>query len=146
MQLLVCRTPKHFVMKNGSLGQPCSTAYAHDKLYLLGDLLKLAADLLNSNIDLITKATNILASKVARTLDLTIQGLHAGVLSVTVTTKNIDRVDCYTDGRPTLTTAVDNGGNALNIPFEGVEVSHLELKAYDNGELVAGRKVLLVDQ
>ncbi len=99
-------------------------------------------DHLEGNIDLIKKASEILASLPVYTLSAEVKSSTEGTLTVEITTKNITRVDCYFDGRPRSSHDVSDGTTQLDLelPLEGAK--GLELKCYnEKDELVAARRV-----
>lgn len=99
-------------------------------------------DHFEGNIDLITKASEILASLPVYTLSAEVKSSTEETLTVETTTKNITRVDCYFDGRPRSSHDVSDGTTQLDVelPLEGAKV--LELKCYnEKDELVAACRV-----
>jgi hypothetical protein len=99
-------------------------------------------DLLNDNIDVITKASEILASLPVYTLSAEIKSSTEENLTVEIRTKNITRVDVYLDGRPRSSQDVRDGTTQFDVklPLEGATV--LDLKCYnEKEELVAASRV-----
>lgn len=71
-------------------------------------------DLLEENVDLIKKASEILADMPVRQLDAVLSE-QAGSLEVELTTIGISRVDMYVDGRPVLSQNVTDGTTKIRI-------------------------------
>jgi hypothetical protein len=100
-------------------------------------------DLLNANVDLIAKATQVLNQMIVRKLNVEIDSITGAGITVLVNTLNIDRLDCFLDERPRLTENVQEGEHKLNIPTDGGMGVVLEIKGYEGTELVAARRVML---
>lgn len=100
------------------------------------------ADLMQSNIDLISHACEILDPRPSRQLDIEIIAVGANAISLTATTSNLDRLDFIIDGRPRLTIDLTDGRRDIDVLSDG-EPEALEVKGYKDGELVAGRKIPL---
>ena len=99
------------------------------------------ADLLEGNIDLITRAVTHLSAQASYVLDATVVSGTGDDVAVTVTTRNLDRLDCYINDRPTLTADIADGANALFVPLEGQTIEALTLNGFAAGEHVAARKL-----
>ncbi len=90
-------------------------------------------DVVGSNADLIAAAGALLAAAPVRGLAATVT---AG--SVTVTTASVSRLDITFDGRPFGSMDVTDGAHGISVA-DGVEV--IDLRGYDEGELVAARRL-----
>lgn len=98
-------------------------------------------DVLNGNVDLIERATAILKEMPSYTLTAAIAApANGGGPAVTATTKNVDRLDVYVDGRPRLTLDAADGDNRFDLPA-GVTAAQLELRGYRGGEHVASTRL-----
>ena len=99
-------------------------------------------DLLEENVDLIKKASEILADMPDRQLDAVLSK-QADSLDVELTTIGISRVDSYIDGRPVLSQNVTDGTTVLHIDTTGINAQILEIVGLNTNEVVATRKVIL---
>ena len=99
-------------------------------------------DLLEENVDLIKKASEILADMPVRQLDAVLSE-QAGSLEVELTTIGISRVDMYVDGRPVLSQNVTDGTTKLRIDTPNTNAQLLEIVGLKTNEVVATRKVIL---
>lgn len=98
-------------------------------------------DLLQGNKDLINRAAEILASMPVRRL--TVNPTQAdGTLKIKVTTAGFSRLDIFIDGRPIESRDLDDGTRTLTVFLPG-GAKELRVAGYDNGSLVAARKVEL---
>ncbi len=97
-------------------------------------------DLLNSNEDLIRSAAEILSGLPRRQLDVATSS-SGSTLNVEVTTRGLDRLDVYLDGRPVQTMNVGDGTTIFQVEVAGADL--LELAGYEDGDYVAARKVEL---
>jgi hypothetical protein len=95
-------------------------------------------DLLERNVDLIAKVAGVLAAQPRRALTLELTP-HPGSIEVAFTTKGLDRVDVYVDGRPLATADVADGGHTQTVAA-GAGSHQVELRAFADGELAACRK------
>lgn len=96
-------------------------------------------DLLEGNVDLLNRAGVLLSKHTPRQFDATLTFID-DALSITLTATNVDSVDIYIDGRPTIANErISDGINNLRIarPPPGATVS---LRGYSNNDLVACRK------
>jgi Peptidase family S41 len=97
-------------------------------------------DLLNGNVDLISKAASILAQMPAYKLFASIRTEADGKLKVDVETKNINRLDLFIDYRPRQ--SIDLEGDSARFEIESPkDASFVELRGYKDSNLVAVRKV-----
>jgi len=99
-------------------------------------------DLLEENVDLIKKASEILADMPVRQLDAVLSE-QAGSLEVELTSIGISRVDMYVDGRPVLSQNVTDGTTKLRIDTPNTNAQLLEIVGLKTNEVVATRKVIL---
>jgi C-terminal processing protease CtpA/Prc len=100
------------------------------------------ADLLNNNVDLIKKASEILATKRVRRLDAMMSN-QAGSMEIQLTTLGISRIDLYVDGRPILSKDITDGTHKLSIAKPTTESKLLKIIGLEGNEVVAARKVSL---
>lgn len=98
-------------------------------------------DVLNGNVDLIERAASLISEMPSYTLTAAVAaGANGGGPSVTATTKNIERLDIYVDGRPRLTLDAADGDNRFDLPA-GVGAAQLEVRGYRSGEHVASTRL-----
>jgi peptidase S41-like protein len=101
-------------------------------------------DILNGNEDLIAHACGILADMQRQRLIATCAKLPDRTLDVTVTTRNVQRVDVLLDGRPVHTSDVKDGTTAFKVvPSRagGARAARmLECRGFRGGELVASTR------
>lgn len=100
------------------------------------------SDLINSNIDLITHACEILVELPSKQLDIEITATGTEIISLIATTSNLDRLDFIVDGRPTLTIDVADGTYDIDVPSDD-QPELVEVKGFENDECVAARKIQL---
>ena len=108
-------------------------AYRHGDANMRSAWICTRNDVLGSNEDLIAAAAELLASGPVRALSATVS---AG--SVTVTTAKVSRLDIIFDGRPFGSMDVTDGPHGVSVPA-GVGV--IDLRGYDEGQLVAARRL-----
>ena len=104
-------------------------------------------DLLERNVDLYKKATEILAGMPVRQLDAVLSN-KAGSLEVSLTTLGISRIDIYVDDRPLISQDVIDGNNKLlidKLDSSAKVVKIIGLKENEKNEkvIVAARKQFL---
>ena len=103
-------------------------------------------DLLEENVDLIKKASEILVGLPVRQFDVVLFN-KAGSLEIELTTLGISRVDIYVDGRPVDSQDVTDGTNKLRIEAPDNNAEMLEIFGLTRNEnlmrneVVAARKV-----
>jgi C-terminal processing protease CtpA/Prc len=99
-------------------------------------------DVLNGNTDLISHAASLLANMPVVGLTATLAAGQAGGSppAVTATTKNLDRLDVFVDGRPRLTLDVADGPTTFNLPAAATP-GLLELQGFQKGRLVAAARL-----
>jgi hypothetical protein len=95
-------------------------------------------DLLQHNVQLLAGTAQMLASLPRRGLTLELTP-HPGSIEVAFTTKGVDRVDVYVDGRPVATADVADARHTQTVAA-GAGSHQVELRAFAGGELVACRK------
>jgi hypothetical protein len=95
-------------------------------------------DLLERNVQLLAKVADVVAAMPRRGLTLELTP-HAGSIEVAFTTKGLDRVDVYLDGRPVATADVADGPHTQTVAA-GAGSHEVELRAFADGELAACRK------
>ena len=94
-------------------------------------------DLMETNAELIKKASERLASKPVKQLDAVLSK-QSGSMNIEITTLGLSRVDIYVDGRPILTKDVVDGINELNIETENN--SQIEIVGFMGNVIVAKKK------
>jgi C-terminal processing protease CtpA/Prc len=97
------------------------------------------ADLLEHNVDLITRAAAILSKRLSFPLALAAVG-RAPVMKVRVKSKNIDRVDLLVDGRPALSKDVSGGMVEITLPNSVKAGSTIVAEGYRKGTLVSSAR------
>jgi C-terminal processing protease CtpA/Prc len=97
------------------------------------------ADLLEHNVDLITRAAQILKGKPAFPLELSAAG-SPPLTKLKVTSRNIDRVDLIVDGRPVLSTDVKAGAVEITLPNPVKQGSQILAEGYREGALVSSAR------
>jgi Peptidase family S41 len=93
-------------------------------------------DVLELNEDLIEAAAQLLAGRPARALSFEPSGPSNGSVQLTLSTRALDRVDVYVDGRPRGTLDVTDGDHTVTVPRGG----SIEVRGFDAGELAALRR------
>jgi hypothetical protein len=97
-------------------------------------------DLLNSNVDLMKRAGQILAAATP-VRELSTSVTRSGTqLNISATVRGLNRLDSYVDGRPLDTRTVSTGpaSYSLTIP---TSAALLQIAGYHNGNYVAARKI-----
>ena len=94
-------------------------------------------DLLNSNIDLINRAGELLAEQPVRRLDVEVAAETGDQLVLSTTTQGVSRLDIYIDDRPFGSVDMQDGQTELTVAAE--DVTTLRLEGFDEEELVAVR-------
>ncbi|MHC5823618.1 MAG: hypothetical protein ACYT04_49245, partial [Nostoc sp.] len=94
------------------------------------------SDLLNGNTDLINHAVSILAKMPVRELSTEVNSAENNILTCTIKTKNISRLDIFIDNRPQQSLDINDGTTQLTIKFPE-DASTLDLQGYDKKQLVA---------
>jgi hypothetical protein len=92
-------------------------------------------DLLSDNIDLINHAGKILASQRFRAISYRTERGYPVKLSITA--KNIDRIDAYHQGRPLQSVDLVEGTGVIELPKELKQPTDIELRGFDAGAFVA---------
>ncbi len=98
-------------------------------------------DVLHQNRDLLARAGELLAALPARQLGASPGTADADGLPVTVTTRALDRLDVYVDGRPRSSHDIKDGALVLTLPAQPAGAHTLELRGFADDELVASRRV-----
>jgi C-terminal processing protease CtpA/Prc len=98
-------------------------------------------DLLEGNEDLIEHAASILHDLPVRTLVAkTTISRDSTSAAVSVTTKNISRLDVYLDSRPQMSLDVEDGSTTFDLPLGSSGSHNLELRGYDRTGLAAVKR------
>jgi C-terminal processing protease CtpA/Prc len=97
------------------------------------------ADLLEHNVDLITKAAQILKGKLAFPLELSAAG-RPPLTKLKVTSRNIDRIDIIIDGRPALSKDVKAGAVEITLPNPLKQGSQVLAEGYREGAFVSSAR------
>jgi hypothetical protein len=98
-------------------------------------------DLMNGNVDLIEAAAGLLAQMTARSLTASVTSVAADTIQLAATTANISRLDITVDGRPRLTIDTADGEHTFDVPAPSAGGNLVELRGFDNDELVAVTRV-----
>ena len=101
-------------------------------------------DVLKQNRDLLNHAAAILKSKreEAFTLSATASQTTNGAYTVTATTRNLDRLDGFVNGRPQVTLDIADGQNTFQLPALAGS-PQLELRGFKQGRLAASTRLTL---
>lgn len=99
-------------------------------------------DLLERNVDLYKKASEILADMPVRRLDALLSS-KAGSLEINLVTLGISRIDIYVDDRPVLSQDVGDGTSKLVVDKLGTSAKLVEIIGLKGNEIVAARKQFL---
>ncbi|HZT38610.1 MAG TPA: S41 family peptidase [Bryobacteraceae bacterium] len=91
-------------------------------------------DLFNDNVDLIAHAASLLARQKVRTLDAALSGRQ-----LSLTTRNLSRVDLYLNGRPAMSLDVTDGAARIDLPATSAPLRSIRLDGYDRNELAVTR-------
>jgi C-terminal processing protease CtpA/Prc len=99
-------------------------------------------DVLNGNVDLINHAAELLAGQTPSSLTLALSGPLPGInaRTITATTKNVDRLDVFVDGRPRLILDVTSGTTKFDLPFLGPQF-RIEVRGYHMDQIVAAARM-----
>lgn len=100
-------------------------------------------DLLEENLDMIKKASDILATMPVRQLEVALSDQEGGSLKIELTTLGISRVDLYTNNRPIHSYSVTDGPNKIIIDKPDSEEKLIKIIGVKGSEIVAARKVSL---
>jgi hypothetical protein len=100
-----------------------------------------ANDLLNTNEDLILRATQLLSQLPVRELEAQAVANENGTLKINVETKNISRLDVWVGNRPHTSLDVSDGETSLSVGWDAGKRSRLELRGYDGDELAAATRI-----
>jgi hypothetical protein len=102
------------------------------------------ADVLESNVDLLARAGELLAAMPVRTLDVSAVSADADAVTLDLEVANIDRVDVYLDGRPRTSADVIDGAVSVTVTgASGAGVARVE--GFSGGNLVASRRLHIQD-
>jgi Peptidase family S41 len=97
-------------------------------------------DLLESNVDLIAEAAQVLSTLPHRAFVVE-ETPHAGGIDLKVRTKGLDRLDVLVDGRPRNTLDIEDGEHSVSVALAEAGQHAVELRGFDAGELAAARKL-----
>jgi Peptidase family S41 len=100
-------------------------------------------DLLNHNADLFEKAGSLLAGMPLYRLSVNVTAKPDDKLDVEVSCRNLDRIDCYLDGKPQRSERVDPEKNKLQLDLSKKGGMVLLLQGYQEGKLGASRRIML---
>jgi len=97
------------------------------------------SDVLDENVDLINRAAKMLAAMPVHTV--TAKMLTAAVpATVEVTTRNVDRLDLFLNGRPLQSVDVADDTTTVALPTLTGSMNMLELRGFCAGQLVASTR------
>lgn len=94
-------------------------------------------DLINGNIDLINKATAILATHQAHWITVKIESISPTQANVVVDTQGISRIDVYLSDRPLESIDIHDGKVTFSVTKPAPDESYLETLGFDGPQLVA---------
>ena len=94
-------------------------------------------DLLNGNVDLISRAGSILAGREVYDLVIDVTGGTQTTLDLSITTLNLDRIDVYINGRPWGSRDATDGTSALIIDGNDPIPWAVEVQGFDQEGLAA---------
>lgn len=100
-------------------------------------------DVLNSNVDLINHAAELLDPLRAFKLKAEVTGVPGETLQINLTTEKLSRVDIYVNKRPRLTLDVADETITVNIPGHFFGANELELQGFNGDELAAAARLSL---
>jgi len=96
-------------------------------------------DLLNNNADLLERAATILTGQAVRQLQVTLAESTDCARILHATTRGLDRLDIYADGRPQGSVDVTDGTSELELKITGAH--ELLFEGFESDELVAARRL-----
>jgi C-terminal processing protease CtpA/Prc len=99
-------------------------------------------DLLEENVGLIKKASEILSGKQVKLLEAVISDQNDS-LTIEIVSSGISRVDIYVDNRPVLSQDVVDGANKLNIGKPSTGSRLLKIVGLEGNNAVAAKKIFL---
>lgn len=98
-------------------------------------------DVLNNDIDLINEAAEMLSLMPVYSLTAKANEAAAGSVQMTVTTRNMTRVDVSLNDRPILTLDVKDGTSAFTLPRRSPSENRIELRGYNGEKLAAATRL-----
>jgi hypothetical protein len=98
-------------------------------------------DQLKDNQDLIARAGEILASMKVCELSARLDSPGDGKVKVSVSTKNLSRLDIYLDQRPRLTLDISDGTTPFGLPAPPLGPHILELRGFNTAELCVVKRL-----
>ncbi|MFW6096828.1 MAG: amidohydrolase family protein [Chloroflexota bacterium] len=104
-------------------------------------------DLLEGNVDLIARAAELLATRKSYTLDAAFTGGDGPLPQLTITTRNLTRLDVLLDDRPRQSLDVQDGAVTLDLADllgpDAALPTTIELRGYDEDTLAATHRTRL---
>jgi hypothetical protein len=100
-------------------------------------------DVLEHNKGLIARAAELLTDLTVRKLSAVIDARSGETMGVSVTAKNISRLDIFLNDRPLLSRDIRDGTTTLLLPSPPPDDGMLELRGFHAGQLVAVRRISL---
>jgi hypothetical protein len=100
-------------------------------------------DLLNGNKDLIARAAELLAGLPAREFSATVGARRAKAINLSLSTKNVSRVDIFLNERPLVSRDIRDGSTSIVVTLPTPGTGILELRGFDDSRLVALRRIAL---
>lgn len=91
-------------------------------------------DMFNANVDLIAHAASLLAKQKIRTLDAALSKRQ-----LSLTTRNLSRVDVYLNGRPAMSLDVRDGSTQVDVPAAAAPLRSIRLEGYDGSHFAVTR-------
>jgi hypothetical protein len=96
-------------------------------------------DLLNDNVDLLSRAAAVFADRPVRGLKVEIADADNDSTTLSLVTRGLDRVDIYQDSRPLGSVDVEDGTTEVEVSQPSL--TGVRLLGFDDNELVASRKL-----
>jgi hypothetical protein len=100
-------------------------------------------DLINDNADLFTAATKLLRGLPVRELRAQVGGTAGNSVTVNLSTKNLDRIDPFVNGRPQQSVDLSSSTTKLTIAKPDAAPAVLRLEGYASGKLSANRVLVI---
>lgn len=101
------------------------------------------ADLLDGNKDLIAHAAELLAGLTAREFSATVGARRGKAINLSLSTKNVSRVDIFLNERPLMSRDVSDGSTNLVVTLPTPGTGILELRGFEDDRPVALRRIAL---
>ena len=100
-------------------------------------------DLIKDNADLFTAATELLTALPVRELLAQVGATAGNSVTINLTTKNLDRIDPFVNGRPQQSVDLSSSETKLTVAKPDAAPAVLRLEGYAGGELSANRVLVI---